>query len=118
MCSQPQPVKTSEPNDDEEEVGTDRVEDRPTKPTPTTNNPPHSMNELEAAPIDAELDTSRSSTFLRDLSIHITRHPRLQSSDFIDPFAFEHSERMNNTKHSHPFPRITYPKENGRKQIP
>lgn len=76
------------------------------------------MNELEAAPIDAELDSSRSSPFLRDQSIHITRHPRLQSSDFIDPFAFEHSERMNNTKHSRPFPRITYPKENVRKQIP
>jgi hypothetical protein len=25
---------------------------------------------------------------------------------------------MNNTKHSRPFPRITYPKENVRKQIP
>jgi hypothetical protein len=37
-----QPVNTSEPNDDEEEVGTDRVEDRPTTPTPTTKNPPHS----------------------------------------------------------------------------
>jgi hypothetical protein len=76
------------------------------------------MDVLEAAPNDAELDTSRSSPFFLEQSTHITRHPRLQSSDFIDPFAFEQSERMTNTKHSRPFPRITYPKENGRKRIP
>jgi hypothetical protein len=108
MCSQP--VKTLEPNDNEEEVSTDRVEDQQTTPTPSTKNPPHSIDELEDAPHDAELDTSRSSPFFRDQSTHITRYPRLQSSDFIDPFAFEHSERMTNTKHSRPFPRITYPR--------
>jgi hypothetical protein len=98
MCSQP--VKTSKPNDNEEEVGTDRVKDRPTTPTPSTKNPPHSMDELEATPNDAELDTSRSSTFFRDQSTHITRHPRHQSSDFVNIFAFERSDRMTNTKHS------------------
>jgi hypothetical protein len=50
--------------------------------------------------------------------IHITRHPGLQLLDFVDPSAFELSERMTNTKHFRSFFRITEPRENGRKQKP